>query len=188
MGGAIALQFALAYPEMVRSLLLCDTTADIADTSEGQPQQPRASLTQLAETLRGLDLRALTEQRWLQWAQPLGLTKVKELPEGVRRHIERVGGMSPDGLVGTGAALQGHHVLDRVSEIAAPTLILTGDRDFLRSGGERIKERLPDARFVLIKGAAHISSFWQPEKFTTAVLDFLADVEAGRPVAGNEER
>jgi hypothetical protein len=29
---------------------------------------------------------------------------------------------------------------------------------------------------------------WQPAKFTSAVLDFLADVEAGSPVTGSEER
>ncbi|MCH8065218.1 MAG: alpha/beta fold hydrolase [Chloroflexi bacterium] len=187
MGGAIALNFALSHPDALHALLLFDTTADISDTprQEGQPEPDPAAVVAFLRA-NGVDLA--TRRTWLQWAEPLGAVSEHQLPDPVREHIERVEAMSPDGLVGAGLALRQHHVLDRLAEIAAPTLILTGDCDFIRSSGERMKRRMPDARFVLIKDAAHITSYWQPAKFTSAVLDFLHDVEAGRSVAGCEER
>jgi len=185
MGGAIALQFALAHPDMVRALLLCDTTADIADTAvERRTEQGEPDLEAALALMRERGLAWFSERTWLEWARPLGITSVDELPPGAKRHIERVASMQPDGLLGTGRALSEHHVLERVGELAMPVLILTGEHDFLRQGSERLKERLPEARFVVLPGAAHISSFWQPDVFARAVLEFLVDVEAGRPVAG----
>jgi pimeloyl-ACP methyl ester carboxylesterase len=185
MGGAIALQFALRHPQMVRALLLCDTTADIGDTTA--PRSGAAEDHALA-WMRSKGLGRLSQQTWLEWARPLGITRPDELAKGAQRHIERVQQMSVDGFVGAGYALRDHHVLDRLRELKMPTLILTGEHDFLRAGSEQLRAMLPDARYVLIKGAAHISSFWQPEKFSAAVLNFLADVEAGRAIAGYEER
>ena len=79
-------------------------------------------------------------------------------------------------------------VLDRLPELSMPVLVLVGDQDLLRGPSEEMKAKLPDARFVLIKDSTHGTCLWQPEKFTSATLDFLADVDAGRPIAGREER
>lgn len=188
MGGAIALRFALKHPELVRALLLCDTTADIADTTGGEPM-PEPDIAAAMVYIKRKGLTELTRKTWLAWAAPLGITTEEQLPAGPRRHIERAGGMSADSFVGCGRALSQHtSVLACLPGISVPTLVLTGEHDFLRSSGERLKERMPAARFVLIRDAAHITSFWQPERFTAAVLDFLGDVGAGRPVAGYEER
>ncbi|MDZ4279035.1 MAG: alpha/beta fold hydrolase [Dehalococcoidia bacterium] len=188
MGGAIALHFALTHPAKVRALLLCDTTADMSHTARSQYNQVEADLEAVKAYLRKKGLATLSLRTWLDWARPLGIDRAEDLPAGARWHIERVQRMSIDGYLGSGRALKDHDVVDRLREITAPTLVLTGDHDFLRGASERIAERMPDARFVLISDAAHITCFWQPEKFADAVLDFLADVEAGRPVAGREER
>ena len=122
-------------------------------------------------------------------AGAMGIQRPEQVPEGVIAHVQRWERMTPDGFLGVArAAGDQEGVLERLPEIAAPTLIITGDSDFLRGPSEEMAKRIAGARFVLINGSFHGTCLWQPDKFTSAVLDFLADVEAGRPVAGREER
>ena len=93
--------------------------------------------------------------------------------------------MSPDGFLGGAQALrQQDNVLERLSEIRVPTLIIVGDRDLLLADSRAMQQRIAGNQFALIRNSLHGSAVWQPEAFTTAVLDFLAQVDAGQPVAG----
>ncbi len=190
MGGMIAMRFALKYPKMVRALVLCDTAAG---STGGADDARRRWMEENRETIESLvrskGVSALMRDLYSRRAEATGITRPEDAPAGVRRHVERLQGMSADGFLGGGRALRDQgSVLDRLPEISAPTLILVGDQDFLLGPSRQMKEKLPDARFVLIKGSGHGTCLWQPETFTSAVLDFLADVDAGRPVAGNEKR
>jgi len=40
-------------------------------------------------------------------------------------------------------------------------------------------------RLAIIERSPHGTPTWRPEAFRRAILDFLGDVEAGRPVAGS---
>ncbi len=188
MGGMIAMRFALKHPQMTRALLLSDTAAAIA-TAGQLFSQWEANRVMIEGFVRSQGVAAVMRNLYAQRAQTMGIAQPQELPAGVQRHIERLQKMSPDGFLGAGRALREQEsVLERLPEITAPTLILVGDQDFLRGPSEQMKERMPDARFVLIKDSAHGTCVWQPEHFTSAVVDFLSDVDAGRPVAGREER
>ncbi len=188
MGGMIAMRFALKHPQMVQALLLCDTAAAMASDSPWF-RQIEANRSAIETFVRSQGVLAVMRNLYAQRAQLTGFSLPAELPAGVLRHIDRLEKMSADGFLGGGRALgEQESVLDRLPEIAAPTLIVTGEQDFLRGASEQMKERLPGARFVLIKDSGHGTCLWQPEKFTSAVLDFLSAVETGQPVAGREER
>jgi len=186
MGGMIAMRFALTYPERVRALLLCDTAAQPAGSLSGEMGRWGEHAEAIVNIARSQGV--LQAMAWLYTQRGnrlLGVSLPKAMPEGVRRFIERLQRQSVDGFLGVGRALgEQTGVLERLAELRMPTLILTGEHDFLRGPSEQMKARLPDARFVLIDGAAHGTCLWQPEKFAEAVLEFLADVEAGRRVAG----
>jgi hypothetical protein len=73
------------------------------------------------------------------------------------------------------------NVEDRLCEILAdadrrPSMTLLAP--------SRIAAAHPRLPLALIKDSTHGTSGAQPEAFNKAVLDFLGDVEAGRPVAG----
>ncbi|OGO49818.1 MAG: hypothetical protein A2148_07530 [Chloroflexi bacterium RBG_16_68_14] len=191
LGGMIAMRFALTYPQMTRALLLCDTGAGLGSLPShfGLGDQWRAQREALEAFVRSQGVAKVMRGLYTQRPELQGFSRMEELPEGVRAHVQRLQRMSVEGFIGGGRALADQQsVLERLSEIEAPTLILVGDQDLLLDPSKQMKERMPGARFVLIRGSSHGTCMWQPEKFTGAVLDFLAEVDAGRPVAGREER
>jgi pimeloyl-ACP methyl ester carboxylesterase len=67
----------------------------------------------------------------------------------------------------------------RLSEIAAPTLVVCGARDNLTTpaDGAEVVALIPDARLVTLKGAGHGVMLEAAPDFNAAVLDFLTSVE-----------
>ena len=64
----------------------------------------------------------------------------------------------------------------RLEEVRAPTLVLAGELDqpdFVVIG-RHIAERIPDGRYEVIPGVAHLPPMEAPEAFSRIVLDFLA--------------
>jgi pimeloyl-ACP methyl ester carboxylesterase len=107
------------------------------------------------------------------------------VPDAVRRHVEGMREMSVDGYLGGAKSMQDWAgSLDRLGEIKVPTLVLVGENDNLLEPSREIHRRIAGSRFVLVKNSGHGSNMWQAEAFTAATLAFLADVGAGRAVAG----
>jgi pimeloyl-ACP methyl ester carboxylesterase len=184
LGGMIALRFALKFPKAVRALLLCDTSPGM--NTEGQWAANRQALEGV---VRSQGVLAVMRGLYMQGMQTAAQPRAEDLPAGVVAHVQGLQDMAPDGFLGIARAVGDEtSVLDRLGEIAAPTLIVTGDTDFFRGASEEMNKRIAGARFVLIKGSSHGTCLWQAEKFTSAVLDFLANVDAGKPVEGSEER
>jgi 3-oxoadipate enol-lactonase len=69
-------------------------------------------------------------------------------------------------------------VHDEIERIALPTLIIVGDRDVAtpRAKAERIRERIPGSRLVVIPGAGHTSTIEEPEAVNRALVEFLDEV------------
>jgi pimeloyl-ACP methyl ester carboxylesterase len=180
MGGMIAMRFALKYPQRVRALLLCDTGPGLQGPHRHWFDALYGSASNLVRT-EGAG--AWLKRMWPVLAQvfpPEG-----QLPAGVRRHLEGLERMSGDGFLGGAQALRDQEsVLERLSEIRVPTLIIVGDQDLLLADSRAMQQRIAGNQFALIRNSLHGSAVWQPELFTKAVLDFLALVDAGHPVAG----
>ena len=180
MGGMIAMRFALKYPQRVRALLLCDTEPGLG----GPHRQWLNALYGGSEEL----VRSEGVGGWLKRMWPLiaqAFPPEDQLPPGARRHIEGLEHMSPYGFLGGAQALsQQDNVLERLSEIRVPTLIIVGDQDLFLAPSRTMQQRIAGNQFVLIHNSLHGTAVWQPQAFTTAVLDFLAQVDAGQPVTG----
>ncbi|MEZ4501899.1 MAG: alpha/beta fold hydrolase [Dehalococcoidia bacterium] len=68
----------------------------------------------------------------------------------------------------------------RLGELTMPTLLLVGELDErIVAGVPRMADGLPKRRVVYLAGCVHGTSGQRPAAWNQAVLDFLADVEAG---------
>ncbi len=187
MGGMIALQFALTHPQRVKALLLCDTSASnrrMGGLQRGAAEEGRGDALRRF-IFRDIVPAAFVLARYL----PLDrLPQLREAPEGVKAYVRNLRRQTALGLRGAwNAIMERPDVEDRLGEIRVPTLIVVGERDALLAPSRVMQERISGCRFVLIRDSGHGTANWRPEAFNRAVLEFLADVEAGRPVEGEAE-
>lgn len=70
---------------------------------------------------------------------------------------------------------------DAMAGITAPTLVLTGDEDWpCLLPGVLMKEAIPSAALVVMPNCGHTINIEEPDAFNRIILDFLAQVDAGR--------
>ena len=170
MGGMVGMRVAARRPDLVRSLVLLDTSAD--------RETPRAMVEDhvLAQVYRFLGIGPVRGQVEKVMFGPGFRTS----PEGRAVIDEWVAMLGHSDRAGIARAVRG--VLNRPSvapelgNITAPTLVATGehDRPTPPDRGRRIAAAVPGARFELIPGAGHSSSLEQPAAVTTLVRDFVA--------------
>ncbi len=171
-GGAVALDFALTYPEMVASLIL------VAPAMGGYP--PSEDIQQFGREENALvasgDVEAATELNLRMWVDgplrapgqvdPLIRQKIHDMqyhaftasiPEGAE-DIE----LDPP-------------AAERLAELHLPVLIFAGDLDVPQklALAQEITTQVAGAQQVIVPGAAHMLSMEQPELFTGTVLAFL---------------
>jgi 3-oxoadipate enol-lactonase len=186
MGGMIAAQFAVDYPQMVSSLLLCDTTCGNGSDPGPAGQFERflvEAFTQMEEIAvkDGFQELARRELEWSRENDP----HFGERPEPEEVGVRRLEQMALAGYVGANRAIrQRPDLLARLGEIRAPTLVLVGEWDGFLPCSLLTYERIAGSRLALVERSPHGTPTWRPEAFRKAILDFLADVEEERPVAG----
>ena len=167
MGGYAAFAFAQAYPNRLHGLILADTRPG-SDTPEAQAN--RENLALLAEsqgtaTIANLQLPRLLSD-YTRQHHPAVETRVRQL-------IDRATTQ------GIAAASRGMAVRadtsDILSQLTCPALVIVGAEDILTTPQvmQEFAARMPNARFVAIPHAGHLSNLEQPELFIQAVREFL---------------
>jgi 3-oxoadipate enol-lactonase len=65
--------------------------------------------------------------------------------------------------------------IDRLGEIAVPTLVIVGDRDVpdILANADRLVAGIAGARKVVLPDVAHLPPMERPDEFNRLVLDFL---------------
>lgn len=162
-GGLIAQGYALAYPDQVTSLVLCDTAAKLGDA---------ASWDGRIRTVREQGMAALADAVMERWFPPAFRTQRPDELAGWRNLFLRG---SADGYCGTCATLRDSDLRDRIGGLAMPALVVVGSEDastpveIVRAAATAIQ----GARFEIIEGAGHIPSIDQPARLTAVVQAFL---------------
>jgi pimeloyl-ACP methyl ester carboxylesterase len=174
MGGMVAQEFILRHPEMVRSLLLVDTAADLP---QGLPWQERARLLELART-EGME--AVFEQ--MAQTAPLGSQLIEVNPQLIDVWREQFLMTSLEGYLYCSQAMgKRRPLLEELSQIRVPTLIICGELDepFLEPS-QRMHAAIPDSELVIIAGAGHTPTLEKPQEFNEALLSFFIRVDSER--------
>ena len=166
LGGMVAQELAMGWPERVDRLVLACTTPG----GVGSHPMPERTVALMAEapTLR-LDVAL---RRFVENA--LGPAP----PDGLADEIlayRTANPPDPSGWQALAAAGAGHDVLDRLGEIAAPTLVLHGTEDAVVDvrNASLLADRIPDARLELFERAGHLFFWEQPERFARLVREFI---------------
>jgi pimeloyl-ACP methyl ester carboxylesterase len=167
MGGMIALELALRHPERVRSLALGCT---YACWRTAQKPSQRTLLDLLLLNL-GLTSRARLGQLLFsaEWQA--------KNPSGALEWISRAGPTSARFAVAQMLAVRGHSCEERLSQIRASTLVLTGDAARLipAANSEILARAIRGARLLTLQGAGHAFPLEREEDTVRALTEhFLA--------------
>lgn len=165
LGGMVAQQLAIEHPARVERLVLLATSSGF-----GHPVAMPASLPALYAEVAGLDPDAAV-RRFVENAVSDRGEVVEELLRRRREHQ-----IEPRFRDAQGAAAIAFDSYDRLEQIAAPTLVLTGDEDNVVDwhSSEGLAERIPDARLRVFPGTGHLFLWEQPGEVANALLEFLA--------------
>ena len=167
MGGFVALRMAARRPDLVRSLILLETSSDpepienIARyrllTKVTRLLGPRLIKNKVAPIMLGKTILTDTSRR-AELATFVDLmSRRRDIWRAVNGVVDRAG------------------VHDELSRITAPTLVIVGDEDVAtpRPKAERIAGAIAGARLVAIPRAGHSSPVEEPALVTAAIEQFL---------------
>lgn len=181
MGGMIAQEFVLQYPQRVLSLILGCTAA-------GGPSAVRAE----AEATRLLMRRdKMSPEQAAEAAVPFiydPTTPRERIAEDLA--IRRPWFPTPEGYAAQLQGILAWEAYSRLGQIVAPTLVIHGESDRLvpPANANLISERIPGAKLVMIPRASHLFFTDQPGVAHRAIFDFLAAQSTAIAVGEDRER
>ena len=174
MGAAIAIEFALAYPHRVRSLIV--TMGGLPGYSEeGWPDELARGFEAINASVRAGDLDRASEQMLdLSPMRPAAsIPRLRQRLEEIIRDQPWIpdGSLSFDELTPPAG--------ERIGELSMPLLVVQGDREIeeFREMGRWVAREAPRARLTELTGAGHMVNMERPAEYNRVVLDFLRGVE-----------
>ena len=187
MGGFVAMRVAARRPDLVRSLILLETSA------EPEPRENIGRYKLLGFVGRWLGYNLVASQ-----VMPImfGLTFLRDPARARERDAWRARLIANDrvGIERALAGVIGRQSIDtQLGAISAPTLVIVGDEDVAtpRAKAERIRDGIPGAKLVVIPHAGHSSTIEEPVAVNAAIAAFLDEVAAraaSAPPSGHQIR
>ena len=171
LGGMIAQEVALTYPERVDHLVLACTTPG---GSKAYPM-PQVTVSLMAEAATLEPHVALT--RFVENA--LAPATVAERPELVKRIVAHRLATAQDPAAWAAQAAAGvtFDAYERLDALQAPTLVQHGSEDVVVDprNADLLIRLVPHARLERFPGTGHLFFWEQPERFVASVRSFLED-------------
>lgn len=176
LGGFVAQEFALAYPQKTESLVLCCTSAG---GGRHIPTHPGVMEAYALNFKLNADER-IRRNLLLSFAPRY----VSEHAGEVERVLEmRLANFVPDDVyLSQVRAGQSFDADARVSHITARTLVITGDADRIvpMENSVNLAAAIPQAKLVVVPGGSHLFFIEEPAGFNAAVIEFIKDVRSSQ--------
>jgi pimeloyl-ACP methyl ester carboxylesterase len=174
-GGLIALDFTLAHPDKVTSLVL--GAPDVSGRESSSTDLSRFAEEEEALLERG-DLNGATNLNLRMWLDVSQRTPDQVDPTVRQRIYEMQYHAFTVPIPDEAEAISLEPpAITRLSEIHVPTLLIVGEYDIpdkIELVGQLVAE-ISNARQIVISDAAHIVNMEQPAEFNRVILDFLKD-------------
>jgi 3-oxoadipate enol-lactonase len=168
MGGMIGQIIAIKYPQMLQSLVLCDTMSRV-------PTEAKPMWDDRIHTAETGGMEPLVEPTLARWFTESFRQKGSPVLDQVRTMIRNT---PPRGYTGCCHAIAALNLTDHLKAITLPTLIIVGEDDPATpvAASHVIHEQIRGSELVILKSAAHLSNLEQPEAFNQALTAFLPKV------------
>jgi pimeloyl-ACP methyl ester carboxylesterase len=174
MGGRVALEVAVARPELVDALVLVGAGLPGHEWSQ---EMDAADAEEEAAFARG-DFDAVAEVAVRTWVVGPG-RRAEAVDPSVREQVAEMERRScelqfpVEGLVEEEPLVA--DLAERLGEVGARTLVVVGDEDVpdIHQIADRLEREIPGARRATIPDTAHVPNMERPREFDELVLGFL---------------
>jgi len=166
MGGLVAQEAYARFPEMVKALALCFTSAAFVGSSDFAREFVAARIGPLdaGQSMADIAARLMPAMRGVK-SNPSGLALAQRIMSGIPPETYR----------------KAVHLLttfdrrEQLPKIAVPTLLVAGSDDRTAPAGimERMAQKIPGAEYTLLEGCGHLGPMDQPDAFNAALGAFL---------------
>ena len=172
LGGLVAQEVAISYPEKVRKLVLGSTFAG-REVYDVHPEMLGA--LGIPEGSTSVDIRSIDMTKLMPAMVTLAFNKRLYRMILTLLAKRRMKSIKVEGHFGQMSAIDSYTTLDRLHLIKALTLVITGTGDRLVSPhySEVIASRIPNAQLVLVNGGSHAFFMEMRGRFNKEVLGFL---------------
>jgi pimeloyl-ACP methyl ester carboxylesterase len=175
MGGFIGAEMGIQHPQRVEKLVLVSAAGL---TIEHQRNEPALALMRRLEAVLSWAATHPRAEFYLRPRARRGLRYVFAHPERLPGPVvvEQVRGSGKPGFIDALDALSDYAIRDRLERIAAPTLVVWGDRDRLVpvDDADAFAELIPNARKIVYEDTGHVAMIERPERFNGDLEEFLA--------------
>jgi pimeloyl-ACP methyl ester carboxylesterase len=161
-GGFTALDYALSFPQRLRSLVIANSIGGVVDPE----------YLKLGNRIRPPQFNALPPE-----FRELGPSYRAAHPEGTERWMELEHASRAAGPAGPAQTMRNQVTFSSLEAIRVPTLLLTGAADLYAPPPvlKMFAERIKNAQSFIVPEAGH-SAYWEdPELFNRAVLQFIRE-------------
>ena len=170
LGAAIALQFALDYPQAVKGLVL--SAVSVAPRAEA-----RSGL--LDSCLKAATGNAQAVDAWLDFHRQITTWVAPDLRAHLLTRQLQVGPMSQHRML---LAIYGFDVRERIESLRTPLLLIRGADDVLNPPPveRELHAEIPGSRFVSLPQAGHFPATERPEEVNRLIEEFIAEIDRRR--------
>jgi len=171
MGGRIALELAANHPEIVKALILANSSITPATPTPEYVERRMATI----ELLEKGDMSRTAEMMTTSAFSPGFKSKH---PDEFDRYMKVKLQNNPDSVARVMHMLGSSRVTPNLSGIQCPVLLIVGEKDFYMrvEQGKRAQEMLTNSELVILP-TGHAAAIELPDEFNRTVTDFLRRVK-----------
>ena len=165
-GGMIGQGFALAHPDRLFSLCLCDTQPSTPPGSAGAWEERKAAVKKSGT------LATLADGTMDRWFTP----EFKKIsPMRWREVRDTISNTTPAGFLGCASAILNFDYLGRLPGIKIPSLVICGDEDegTPPDRNKLIASKIPGGRYEGIAKARHLPNVERSDSFNRIMMGWL---------------
>jgi pimeloyl-ACP methyl ester carboxylesterase len=177
MGGHIATELAISFPQRVERLVLVSAAGITTEHAHRDGVMAGGRIIAALATRAAARHEALARRPGLR---RLALSFVTRHPDRLSAGLARemMQGAGKPGFMPALEAVISYRLSERLPQIACPTLIVWGEDDHVIPvrDAARFEQLIPDARAVVLPDTGHMAMLERPERFNALLEEFLAEL------------
>ena len=170
LGGMVALELALSYPDLVRSLIMINSGPEAPASSVRERLGLVGVYLRRVATVRLRGMRRMSEAL-------VGLLLPEPGQATLRRTVSvRWAANDPRAYLAALRAIGGWSARARLPTLHCPTLVVAADQDYTPVAYKAAYcARIPQGELVVIAGSRHLTPLDRPAELNAAILRFLGE-------------